>query len=164
GGAPDTFVSATSLAAPKKARSAFEKAIKELNKGAGADPQEAVEELEKAVTEYPAYAAAWTILGETKQRMGDPSGAAEAYGKAMEADARYLRPYEPMVLLAVDQQDWARTVQLAGVALGLDQSNIKLQWLYAVGQFELGNLDEALSGLEKVEADEAGAQAYPQTH
>lgn len=164
GGSPEVFVSATSLAAPKKAKSAFEKAIKELNKGAGADPQKAVAELEKAVAEYPAYAAAWTILGETKQRMGDRAGAGEAFGKAMEADPRYLRPYEPLVLMAVDEQNWERAVQLAGVALGLDQSNVQLQWLHAVGQFELGNHDEALSGLSKVEADEAGAQTYPQTH
>lgn len=164
GGAPDAFVSVTSLTVPKKARSAFEKAIKEINKGAGADPQKAVDELEKAVGEYPAYAAAWTIMGETKQRMGDQDGAGEAFSKAMEADARYLRPYEPMVLMAVDRQDWDRAVQLAGIALGIDQSNVKLQWLNAVGQFELGNHDEALSGLGKVEADEAGAQTYPQTH
>jgi len=164
GGSPDVFVSVTSLAAPKKAKSAFEKAIKELNKGAGADPQKAVEELEKAVAEYPAYAAAWTILGETKQRMGDPSGAGKAFGKATAADARYLRPYEPLVLMAVDEQNWERVVQLAGVALGLDQSNVQLQWLNAVGQFELGNHDEALSGLGKVEADEVGGQTYPQTH
>ncbi len=164
GESQDIFVSVTSLAAPKKAKSAFEKAIKELNKGARADPQKAIEDLEKAVTEYPTYAAAWTILGETKQRMGDPVGAGEAFDRAMEADPRYLRPYEPLVLMAVDKQDWERTVQLASVALGLDQSNVKLQWLNAVGQFELGNHDEALSGLTKVEADEAGAQTYPQTH
>ena len=76
GGSPDIFVSATSLAAPKKAKAAFEKAIKELNKGARADPQKALGELEKAVTEYPTYAAAWTVMGETKQRMGDQDGAA----------------------------------------------------------------------------------------
>ena len=164
GGAPDVFVSATSLAAPTKAKSAFEKAIKELNKGAGAEPEKAIEELEKAVTEYPAYAAAWTIMGETKQRMGDDAGAGEAFGRAVEADPRYLRPYEPMVQMAVERQDWERTVQLADVALGLDQSNVTLQWLNAVGQFELGNHDEALNGLSKVEADEAGAKQYPQTH
>lgn len=164
GGAPDISVSATSLAAPKKAKAAFEKAIKELNKGAEADPRRAIGELEKAVSEYPAYAAAWTIMGETKQRMGDQAGAAEAFGRAVDADPRYLRPYEPLVLMAVERQDWARTVELTSIGLGLDQSNVKLQWLNAVGQFELGNHDEALSGLGKVEADEAGAKQYPQTH
>jgi Tfp pilus assembly protein PilF len=164
GGSPDILVSATSLAAPKKAKAAFEKAIKELNKGAGADPQKALDELEKAVTEYPTYAAAWTVMGETKQRLGDQAGAAESFGRAIEADSRYLRPYESMVLMAVDRQDWERAVQLASIALGLDQSNVKLQWLNAVGQFELGNHDEAFSNLGKVEADEIGAKQYPQAH
>ena len=163
-GSPDIFVSATSLAAPKKAKAAFEKAIKELNKGARADRQKALDELEKAVTEYPTYAAAWTVMGETKQRMGDRTGAAEAFDRAMQADSRYLRPFEPMVLMSVNRQDWERAVELASIALGLDQSNVKLQWLNAVGQFELGNHDEALSGLGRVEADEDGAKQYPQTH
>ena len=82
----------------------------------------------------------------------------------MQADPRYLRPYEPMVLLAVNRHDWERAVELANIALGLDQSNVKLQWLNAVSHFELGNHDEALSGFGKVEADEAGAMQYPQTH
>ena len=36
--------------------------------------------------------------------------------------------------------------------------------LNAVAHFELGNHDEALNVLSKVEADEAGAKQYPQTH
>jgi hypothetical protein len=164
GGSPDVFVSATSLAAPKKAKSAFEGAVKEMNKGAGADPQKALAQLDKAVAEYPAYAAAWTIMGEIRQAMNDQAGAGEAFAKAMEADPRYLRPYEPLAMMAVDSQNWARVVELTGAALELDKSNMKLQWLNAVGQFELGNHDEALAALDKVQADETGQRQYPQSH
>src|SRR5207244_1652346 len=52
-------VSASSLAAPKDARKAYEKAIEALKKH---KPEDAEKSLEKAVEAYPAYAAAWFEL------------------------------------------------------------------------------------------------------
>ena len=157
-------VSATTLAAPDGARKALDRAVKELSKGRSAKLLKAMALLEKAVLEYPAYAAAWTILGETKQRVGDTEGAAEAYGRAMEADAGYLRPYEPMAMIRVQQQDWEQAMKLTGAALDLDPANVVLRWIHAVSQFELGHDEEALAALDRVERDEAGADYLPQTH
>ena len=77
-------VSATSLAAPKQARKAYEKALKELRKkdAESRKPKKAAKELEKAVAAYPEYAAAWTLLGRTRLSINDKEGAREAFDKA----------------------------------------------------------------------------------
>jgi len=163
-GSSSASVSATSLAAPKQAQKAFRKAVEELNKGQAAKLSRAIALLEQAVTVYPSYAAAWTILGETKQRMGSSQGAAQAFSHAMEADPGYLRPYEPMAIICVGHADWDQAVELTDAALNLDPSNVILQWLNAAGLFELGRHDEALVALDRVESDEAGPAHFPQTH
>src|SRR6185436_14030890 len=53
-------ISATSLAAPKDAKKAFEKGIDFLKKK---KPEDALKSFEKAVELYPKYATAWYELG-----------------------------------------------------------------------------------------------------
>ena len=67
----EAIVSVTSLQAPKDAQKAYDKAMRELSKKNGSNPEKVLKELEKAVEVYPDYAAAWSMLGETKARMGD---------------------------------------------------------------------------------------------
>jgi len=88
----DAVVSATSLAAPKKARNAFNKATRQLDKGHSANLDKARQHLENAVAEYPEYAAAWTKLGQVKADTGDPDGAIVALEKSVQLDERYLPP------------------------------------------------------------------------
>ena len=68
GGVQSSAVSATSLAAPKKAKASFEKGVKELGKGSFARLNKAMDDLQQAVDEYPEYAAAWTLLGLVKSQ------------------------------------------------------------------------------------------------
>lgn len=163
-GSQAALVSVTTLAAPKAARSAFNSAAKELGKGRSAKLPKVIARLEKALSEYPAYAAAWTILAETKQRMGDAEGAAAAFGRAVQADPGYLRPYEPLIEIRMRRQEWEEALALTSAALNLNPANVRLHWLRAVGQFELGNEREALDALDRVESYQAGAERFPQTH
>lgn len=164
GGSSTAAVSATSLAAPKQAQKAFKKAVEVINEAQAAKLPRAIALLEQAVTVYPSYAAAWTMLGETKQRIGNRDGAAQALARAMEADPGYLRPYEPMAMICVERADWQRAAELTDTALNLDPSNVILQWLNAASLFELGRHDEALVALDRVESDETGPTHFPQTH
>lgn len=163
-GSQAALVSATTLAAPEAARDAFNKATKELSKGASARLPKVVARLEEALSEYPAYAAAWTILGETKQRLGDMEGATAAFKSAVEADPGYLRPYASLIRIRVEQQQWERAVVLTDAALNLDPANVALHWMRAISQFESGNDQAALKSLDRVERDQDDAERFPETH
>ena len=67
GNAPGTTISVTSMAAPKDAMHAYEKA----QKLKAEKPVEAEKELNKAVKIYPQFAAAWTLLGDIHREHND---------------------------------------------------------------------------------------------
>ena len=164
GGTQAALVSATSLAAPKKARSSFDKAVKELSKGRFSRPAKAIGDLEKAVTLYPEYAAAWAILGQTRRQSGDTEGAVDALERALQADSRYLRPYGTLAQLMIAAGNWERTMELADFVLSVNPTNTQMSWYRAVSQFEMKNHDEAIALLTELQADEAGEGRYPQSH
>ncbi len=58
-------VSLKTLTAPKEAKQAYEKALKELGKRK-INFSKTSKELEKAVKIYPEFAAAWHVLGEVR--------------------------------------------------------------------------------------------------
>jgi Tfp pilus assembly protein PilF len=157
-------VSATSLAAPKKARSSFDKAVNELSKGPSAKADKAIRDLEKAVALYPEYAAAWAILGQTRSLAGDSEGAIEALERAVQSDSRYLRPYDTLARLTIEAGNWERTVELADFVLGVNPTNNQMRWYKAVSQFEMKSHDEAIDSLTELQSDEAGQKQFPQTH
>ncbi len=163
-GVQAAVVSATSLAAPKKARSSFEKGIKELSKGSSARLDRAMEDLQEAVNEYPAYAAAWTTLGMAKAQTGDADGAIAALEKALEADQRYLRPYEPLVRLYMDKSEWERAAELTKFAVSVNPADTKMRWYRLVATFETGQDDEAIAQIGEIQKDAEGAKQFPQTH
>ena len=85
-------VSVTTLAAPKKAKRSYDKAVQEL-RNKRPNPQKAAKELEKAVREHPEFAAAWHLLGRIRERRRDVEGARQAFEKALVADPNYLSPH-----------------------------------------------------------------------
>lgn len=164
GGGHGSIVSATSLAAPKKALASFEKGMKELQKGDAAKTSKAIEALEDAVRLYPEYAAAWTFLGQARLDGGDMGGARAAFEKALEADPRYARPYEPLARVAAGQEDWARVSEVTDLALRVAPSNMTMRWFRAVAQFELKDYEAAVASLTEIQDDSGASSQYPQTH
>ena len=75
GDAPGTTISVTSMAAPKDAMRAYEKAQKIKTE----KPAEAEKELNKAVQLYPQFAAAWTLLGDIHRQRNDFEDARTEY-------------------------------------------------------------------------------------
>jgi cytochrome c-type biogenesis protein CcmH/NrfG len=163
-GAQGTTISATSVAAPKKAQTAYFKALEMLREVPAARTDKAIAELEKAIKIYPEYAAAWTALGQAKLQMGDTNGAKSALEKSIATDPQYIRPYSPLTRIAVGAQDWARTVELADVVLSADPTNTQISWFRAVAQFELRELDDAAASLSALQTDEAAERQFPQSH
>jgi tetratricopeptide (TPR) repeat protein len=158
-------VSATSLAAPKQARKAYEKALKELRKrdAKSRKPKKAIKELEKAVAEYPEYAAAWTLLGRTRLAVNDTEGAREAFDKATKADPKYLSPYIPLLRMELNEERWAEVNLVSERLLSLNPHMTQVQYYRAVAAFNLGKMDLAEHLVLGIQSGE-GSERFPGTH
>ena len=83
---------------------------------------------------------------------------------AIEVDPRFIRPYGPLILLRIGQQDWNRVAILADFVLSFDPTNANIRWFQTVALYELGNIDEAAAAIGKLQSDEKTAAMFPQLH
>ena len=126
-------ISVTTLQAPEKARKRYDRALKQL-RGRNARPDKAAEELQAALAEYPAFAAAWTLLGEFV-RTTPPNLRAyhTLYGQMLVA----------MALVRAGLPDSARSVALRSRGdPGVDPTH-DLAYYEALVRAQLGDKDEA---------------------
>ena len=147
-------VSFTTLAAPKKARKAYEKATKELRKKK-VRHSKVSKELEKAVSLYPKYALAWNLLGATRLKLKDEDGAREAFRRAIEADPEYVRPYIELAMLEGDNNRWEEVSRLSDRILELNPYVSQAHYFNAAANFGLGNLDLASKSISEYKIQEA---------
>lgn len=162
GARTESVISITTLEAPQKARSSYEKALREMGKR-NADPEKAIKELEKAVELYPRFAAAWTVMGDARLQLNDEEGAIEALENAIEADPQYVRPYGPLVKINVRQQNWERVAELSDAMLRLIPGQTEIRYFNAVANFSMGNLEAAETVALGIQ-NGADAKMFPQTH
>lgn len=163
GDAEGSVISVTSLAAPKKAKALFFKAVQELGKGPSANLDKAMKDLQKAIDEYPEYAAAWARLGQVKAESGDADGAIVALEKSVQLDERYLLPYDALVRLYMGKGDWDHATELTKFVLGINPADTAMRWYQAVCSYETGHDDEAMSLIGEVVKDPEAAKQFPQT-
>jgi len=161
-GVEGSAISATTLAAPKKARKSYEKAFKEIRKQEP-DAEKARVQLLGAVEEYPEFAAAWNMLGRLKLDKADRGGAYEAFEKALGADSKYLAPYTPLLRMAVEDQRWDDAVYLSEQILSLNPYDAGAQYFRAVAQFNKGDIDAAEASVRAMRSGE-GEIAFPHAH
>lgn len=134
-------ISATSGLAPKEARKALEKARNDELKSKWAD---AHKELEKAVTIYPKYAAAWLELGNVQQKEGDLDAARESYEKALAADAKFVSPILQLALMAARAQKWQDVADDTDRLLRLNPVDFPQAWTFnALANYNLNKLEQA---------------------
>ena len=164
GGVRGDSVSITTHAAPKNAKKAYESAMKELRKKDARQrkPEKAVANLEKAVAEYPKYAAAWTLLGQTKMNMSDPGGARDAFHMAMQADPKYMKPYAPLLQLEVKESNWDQVSELSAILLKMNPNLTDVKYFQSVANYNLGKFDEAEMAIDAVQSSK-DASRFPQT-
>jgi Tfp pilus assembly protein PilF len=141
-----TAVSRTSESAPADARKAFEKARSEV---LDQKTDRAQQDLQKAVAIYPSYAAAWFQLGML-QETSNPRDAEKSFSRALDADPKFVLPYEQRAALAAQDGKWKEVVDNTSQVLQLDPLGSTRIWYYdALGNFQLGRADAAKASAMK---------------
>lgn len=152
-------ISATSLAAPKDARHAFEKGTKAF---AADKLPEAEKELEKAVRVYPTYAVAWSKLGDVRQREKNVEGARTAYNQALQADPQYVNPVFGLALIALAEKNWDQAAQLTAKLGTLNAYAFPAALFYnAAANYNLGKFETAEESAKKYKSID-GEHRHPE--
>jgi tetratricopeptide (TPR) repeat protein len=134
-------ISATSALAPKDAKKALEKARNDELK---AKWPEAEKELQKAVTIYPKYAAAWLELGNVQQKEGQRDAARKSYGQASAADPKFVSPLMQLALMDGSDQKWADVADETDRLLRLNPVDFPQAWTYnALANYNLKRMELA---------------------
>ena len=116
GNAPGTTISVTSMAAPKDAMRAFEKA----QKVKAEKPAEAEKELNKAVKIYPQFAAAWAQLGDLHRERKQFDAARSEYTQAIAADPQFVNPSYGLAMIAAQEKKWDDAVRFTDQVIKLN--------------------------------------------
>ena len=91
-------VSETMSHAPPIALEDYEEGMRQLRLP-GPDGEQAALHLERALQAYPAFAQAWVALGEARWILGKRAEATQAFTRSINADPRFLPPYEMLIYL-----------------------------------------------------------------
>ncbi len=124
GNAPGTTVSVTSMAAPKDAMRAYEKA----QKIKAEKPAEAEKELTKAVKIYPQFAAAWSLLGDLHREHNDFNTAQTDYAQAIAADPQFVNPSYGLAMMASQEKKWDDAIRLTEQVIKLNAAAYPLAY------------------------------------
>jgi len=142
-------VSLTTAKAPKKARKSFEKANKELGKKK-VKYSKVARELEKAVKDYPRFAAAWHQLGEARLRLGKEAEARDAFQQSIEADSTFISPVMSLVVLEANGNRWQEVSKLTDRVLELNPYLTSVHFYRAIAHFGLGRTDSAEQSIQSL--------------
>lgn len=146
------LLSATSAAAPPKAKKNFAKGLtlEKKNKGAAAQ-----QKFQAAVDLYPKYADAWVELGRMQLNQDRKSEAKAAFQKAVAADPKFLPPYHGLIEIALKEKNWKDLADSTEQVLQLDPVSFPAYWFYnSAANYNQRKYDIALkSALRGVEAD-----------
>ena|SRR5436190_150518 len=133
--------SATSAFAPKDAKKAFEKGSQAAKKKKWA---EAEENLQKATSTYPKYAAAWYELGTVYQQQSKPEDARKAYLESIKADEKFVSPYAQLARLAGAENKWPEVAEYTAKVIKLNPYySPDIYYVGAVAHFNLQKADQA---------------------
>ena len=147
GGGSGTTISLTTMQAPTNARKAYERAQKDISKE---NLKDAEKELDKAVQEFPKFAAAWALLGMIHQSSKQLDQATNDYTQAIASDPQYAKPYFGMAVIAANQQNWKDTVRFTEQVNRLAPLAYPEAYFFnGVANFNLGNMDDSERNIRK---------------
>ena len=152
-------VSLKTLAAPKDARKAYEKAGKELQKK-NPNLSKASKELTKAVEIYPEFASAWYVLGKVRLAQQDRPAASQAFKEAKAADSGYAIPYLSLAMMALEEERWKEASDLSTQVLELNPRLTEAHYYNAIAYSSLGRFNVAEESALVV-LDSNKAETYP---
>jgi hypothetical protein len=149
GNAPGTTISVTSMAAPKDAMRAYEKA----QKAKAEKPEEAEKYLTKAVEIYPQFAAAWTLLGDIHRQRNEFDAARTDYARAAAADPQFVNPTYGLTVIAMQEKKWDEAVRLSDQVLKLNAGAFPLAYFFsAAANYNLQKFEPAEDSARKFKA------------
>ena len=149
GNAPGTTISVTSMAAPKDAMRAYEKA----QKIKAEKPAEAEKELNKAVRIYPQFAAAWTLLGDMHREHNDFDAARSDYTQAVAADPQFVNPTYGLAMIAAQEKKWDDVVRFTDKVIKLNSAAYPVVYfLNAAANYNLQKFAPAEESARKFKA------------
>lgn len=155
-------VSALTLRAPRSAQKAYQTGLRELRKR-NPNYNKAIGQFDKAVKQYPEFAAAWAAMGDAKLGIDDEDGAKQAFSESVKHDPQYLKPYEPLIRIAVDQSDWQGMESLGSAYLELNPNSTNVRFLTAIAALNSGQHDKAEEMVLAMRAGK-GANRFPQSY
>jgi tetratricopeptide (TPR) repeat protein len=145
--AQEFTVSATSLAAPEKAKKALEKGQEQGKKGKWAA---ASDYFKKAIAVYPRYALAWVELGRAQAQQNNFIDAQRSFHQAVTQDSGFLEAYAELARIALIQKQWK---ELSDVTARLVQSapdySPEFWFLNSAANYNLGNVKQAETSAER---------------
>jgi Tfp pilus assembly protein PilF len=149
GNAPGTTISVTSMAAPKDAMRAYEKAQKIKDQ----KPSEAEKQLDKAVKIYPQFAAAWTLLGDIHRERNEFDAARTEYAKAISADPQFVNPNYGLAIIATQERKYDDAVRLSDQVLKLNSAAFPVAYfINAAANYNLQKFEAAEESAKKFKA------------
>lgn len=156
GDAKGLTISATTEAAPKDARHAYEKAYKAMEEN---KPEEEQKQLEKAVRLYPHFATAWSMLGDLEQSRQHWDEARQAYMQSASADPQYVNPVFGLATIAANQKNWPDVAKFSAQAAGLNAYAYPIvYWYSAVANYNLNQFEPAEASARKFKSMDKGRQ------
>lgn len=158
-GVRGTSVSFNTLKAPPEAAKAYQKAREELTKEK-INYSKIAKELEKAVNAYPEFAAAWSMLGDTRLHKGDAKGARKAFEAAVAADPDYIRPYLGLARMELGEKSWEKAAELSERLIELNPNVPESHYMRGVANYYLGRHDLAQQSFQTLLERDAW-QRYP---
>jgi tetratricopeptide (TPR) repeat protein len=142
-------VSATSLAAPRSSRAAFEKGLDAVKKNKLDDAQK---NFEKAAQTYPGYAAAWYELGKLEAGRGQFDDALRSFQSALRADPKYVDPYLSVSAIQTVKKQWPLLAESTRALLDLDPYDYpQAYYMNALANYNLRNVDAAEKSAREAE-------------
>jgi Flp pilus assembly protein TadD len=134
-------ISMTSLEAPKKAKKAYSNGMKNAKRKKW---DKATVEFEKAVAEYPEYAEAWYALGQIYEGTQKADQARNAYGKAMEADGKFMKPYLKLAIMDAQGAQWGPVAEMTGKVIKMNPYDFpEAYFLNSMANLNLNNAQQA---------------------
>jgi tetratricopeptide (TPR) repeat protein len=149
-------ISATSLAAPKDSRSAFEKGRDALKRNKLDDARK---DFEKAVQIYPGFAAAWYELGKLATDRGQFDDGLRSFQTAIQADPKYVDPYLSVSAIQTVEKQWPQLAETTGALLRLNPYDYpQAYYMNALANYNLRNIEAAEKSAREAERLDAQAR------
>lgn len=154
-----TVTSVTSMSAPKKARKAYKKALKQIQRKKP-KYEKAELELEKALGFYPQYSEAWNLLGKVRLQLQNEEGARQAFESAAADDPNYLEPHMSIMELDWRQKNWNQVSSRSTKVIGLHPYQWRAHFYHGFASVQLGQFEQAAESLGTVRKSYK-AEEYP---